>query len=115
MIGDTFMMLVTEDLPPFKVLFLRGIAASLACAVLLTVRWEWRVYAVAYLARLQTTSAVPPAEAVGTMYFISSPVIVSGRFCSAPLQFGNVLDSMRKMRVLLSSLTEYVPKWAMLP
>ena len=42
-VGDSFMKLVTEDLPPFEVLFLRGIAASLACAVLLTVRGEWRV------------------------------------------------------------------------
>ena len=60
----------------------------------------------AYLARLQTTSAVPPAEAVGTIYFISSPAIVSDRFCSAPLQFGNVLDSMRKMRDLLSRISQ---------
>jgi drug/metabolite transporter (DMT)-like permease len=41
-VGDSFMKLVTEDLPPFEVLFLRGIAASLACAVLLALRGEWR-------------------------------------------------------------------------
>jgi drug/metabolite transporter (DMT)-like permease len=40
-VGDSFMKLVTEDLPPFEVLFLRGIAASLACAVLLALRGEW--------------------------------------------------------------------------
>lgn len=40
--GDSFMKLVTEDLPPFEVLFLRGIAASLACGVLLALRGEWR-------------------------------------------------------------------------
>jgi drug/metabolite transporter (DMT)-like permease len=40
-IGDSFMKIVTEDLPPFEVLFLRGIAASLACAVLVAVRGEW--------------------------------------------------------------------------
>jgi drug/metabolite transporter (DMT)-like permease len=32
---DTFMKLVTSDLPPFEVLFLRGVAASLACGLLL--------------------------------------------------------------------------------
>jgi hypothetical protein len=36
------MKLVTEDLPPFEVLFLRSIAASLACAVLVALRGEWR-------------------------------------------------------------------------
>lgn len=40
-VGDSLMKLVTEDLPPFEVLFLRGIAASLACAVLVAVRAEW--------------------------------------------------------------------------
>jgi drug/metabolite transporter (DMT)-like permease len=39
--GDCFMKLVAEDLPPFEVLFLRGLAASVACAVLLAVRGEW--------------------------------------------------------------------------
>jgi drug/metabolite transporter (DMT)-like permease len=41
-VGDSFMKLVTEDLPPFEVLFLRSIAASFACAVLVVVRGEWR-------------------------------------------------------------------------
>src|SRR6266576_912455 len=40
-VGDSFMKLVTEDLPPFEVLFLRGIAASFSCAVLVTLRAEW--------------------------------------------------------------------------
>lgn len=40
-VGDTFMKLVTEDLPPFEVLLLRGIAASLACAALVALRGEW--------------------------------------------------------------------------
>src|SRR5829696_6711153 len=40
-VGDSFMKLVTEDLPPFEVLFIRSIAASLACAVLVTLRREW--------------------------------------------------------------------------
>jgi drug/metabolite transporter (DMT)-like permease len=33
-VGDNFMKIVIEDLPPFEVLFLRGIAASFPCAVL---------------------------------------------------------------------------------
>jgi drug/metabolite transporter (DMT)-like permease len=41
-VGDSFMKLVTEDLPPFEVLFLRGIAASLACAILILLRGEQR-------------------------------------------------------------------------
>src|SRR6266481_5931677 len=41
-VGDSFMKLVTEDLPPFEVLFLRSIAASLVCAVLVALRGDWR-------------------------------------------------------------------------
>ena len=37
---DTFMKLAAEDLPPFQILFLRGIAASIACGVLVMVRGE---------------------------------------------------------------------------
>jgi drug/metabolite transporter (DMT)-like permease len=40
-VGDSFMKLVTEDLPPFEVLFLRGIAASFVCAVMVVLRGEW--------------------------------------------------------------------------
>jgi drug/metabolite transporter (DMT)-like permease len=40
-VGDSFMKIVLEDLPPFEVLFLRGIAASFACAVLVALRAEW--------------------------------------------------------------------------
>ena len=39
---DTFMKLVTSDLPPFEVLFLRGVAASLACGLLLIPLGDWR-------------------------------------------------------------------------
>jgi len=42
-IGDCFMKLVTEAVPPFEVLFLRGLAASTACAVWLVARGDWRV------------------------------------------------------------------------
>jgi drug/metabolite transporter (DMT)-like permease len=40
-VGDSFMKIVLEDLPPFEVLFLRAIAASFACAVLVALRAEW--------------------------------------------------------------------------
>ena len=40
-VGDSFMKIVIEDLPPFEVLFLRGIAASFACAVLVSLRSDW--------------------------------------------------------------------------
>ena len=35
-VGDSFMKVVTSDLPPFEVLFLRGVAASLACGLCLS-------------------------------------------------------------------------------
>src|SRR5258708_31779771 len=41
-VGDSFMKLVTEDLPPFEVLFLRSIAASLACPVFVALRGDRR-------------------------------------------------------------------------
>jgi drug/metabolite transporter (DMT)-like permease len=47
-VGDSFMKLVTNDLPPFEVLFLRGIAASLACALLLVTLGDWRVVSSAF-------------------------------------------------------------------
>jgi drug/metabolite transporter (DMT)-like permease len=42
-VGDSFMKLVAADLPPFEVLFLRGVAASLACGLLLIALGDWRV------------------------------------------------------------------------
>jgi drug/metabolite transporter (DMT)-like permease len=40
---DSFMKLVTADLPPFEVLFLRGGAASIACGLMLVVLGDSRV------------------------------------------------------------------------
>lgn len=40
-IGDSFMKLVTEAVAPFEVLFLRGVAATAACALWVVVRGEW--------------------------------------------------------------------------
>jgi len=42
-VGDSFMKLVTADLPPFEVLFLRGVAASLACGLLLVALGDARL------------------------------------------------------------------------
>jgi drug/metabolite transporter (DMT)-like permease len=41
-VGDSFMKVVTSDLPPFEVLFLRGVAASLACGLLFLALGDWR-------------------------------------------------------------------------
>ena len=61
------------------------------------------------MARLNVTSPRPsPADAATTIYFSSSPVIVNGRFCSVPVQFGNVLYSIFKVVVLSASLMEYL-------
>src|SRR4029450_3907035 len=68
-----------------------------------------------YLARFQTTDAVPPPDAAGTVSFSSSPVTVNGRFCSVPSELGNVEVSILKVMVLSAALTDTVPKWVMLP
>src|SRR5947209_4886829 len=74
-----------------------------------------RVRGDAYLARFQTTVAVPPPDAAGTVYVGSSPVTVKGRFCSVPSQLGNREVSILKVMVLSTALTDKVPKWAPLP
>jgi drug/metabolite transporter (DMT)-like permease len=47
-ICDSFMKLVTMDLPPFEVLFLRGVAASVACGGLLVLLGDWPVVSSAF-------------------------------------------------------------------
>ena len=69
-----------------------------------------RVRGCAYLARFQTTVAVPPPDAAATVYFSSSPVTVKGRFCSVPFQLGNVAVSILKVKVLSAALMDKVPK-----
>jgi drug/metabolite transporter (DMT)-like permease len=66
-VGDAFMKIVTEDLPPFEVLFLRGIAASLACAVLVAVRGEWGAISGMLNARALLRAA---GETVSTLCYI---------------------------------------------
>ncbi len=39
---DTFMKLTTKELPPFEVLFVRGIFAVICCGVLVVTLGQWR-------------------------------------------------------------------------
>jgi len=66
-LGDSFMKLVTEDLPPFEVLFLRGIAACLACAVLVAAAGNWRHLSGALDRRALLRAA---AETLATLCYI---------------------------------------------
>ena len=66
-VGDTSMKIVTEDLPPFEVLFLRAIAASIGCAAIVLARGEWRAIAGMLDARALLRAA---AETAGTLCYI---------------------------------------------
>src|SRR5262245_35651548 len=69
----------------------------------------------AYFARFHTSTAGgPPTDGAVFVYFSSSPARVKFvRLCSVPFQFGNELYSTRRTRSV--PLTEYVPKYEMLP
>src|SRR5262245_22713979 len=69
----------------------------------------------AYFARFHTSTAGgPPTDGAVFVYFSSSPATVKFvRFCSVPFQFGNELYSTRRTRS--DPLTEYVPKYEMVP
>jgi drug/metabolite transporter (DMT)-like permease len=64
---DSFMKLVTTDLPPFEVLFLRGIAASLTCGVLVVTLEDWRDIAAALQPRSLLRAA---AETLSVLCYI---------------------------------------------
>ncbi len=66
-VGDSFMKLAMEDLPPFEVLFLRGIAASLACATLLVLFGHWRAASAALDGRSLLRAA---AETLSVLCYI---------------------------------------------
>lgn len=66
-IGDCLMKLVAETLPPFEVLFVRGLAASVACAVLLALRGEWVAAAGALHGRVLLRAA---AETLSVLCYI---------------------------------------------
>src|SRR5438552_8777142 len=73
-----------------------------------------RVFRKSHLTRFQTSSAVPPVDAVA-VFRKWSTVIVNGRFCSVPSQFGKKACSILKSMVLLTSLTEYVAQCGLAP
>src|SRR5277367_1447152 len=64
---DSFMKLVTSDLPPFEVLFLRGVAASLACGALLVALGDWRQISTAIHPRALMRAA---AETLSVLCYI---------------------------------------------
>jgi drug/metabolite transporter (DMT)-like permease len=64
---DSFMKMVTVDLPPFEVLFLRGIAASTFAAVLISLCREWHAIAGALNLRTLLRAA---AEGLSTLFYI---------------------------------------------
>jgi drug/metabolite transporter (DMT)-like permease len=66
-IGDCFMKLVTEAVPPFEVLFVRGLAASALCAAWVAVRGEWRAIAAALDGRVLARAA---AETLSVLCYI---------------------------------------------
>jgi drug/metabolite transporter (DMT)-like permease len=65
--GDTLVKLVTSDIPPFEVLFLRGVAASLACGLLLVPLGDWRAISSAVHVRPLMRAA---AETVSVLCYI---------------------------------------------
>jgi drug/metabolite transporter (DMT)-like permease len=66
-VGDCFMKLVTEAVPPFEVLFVRGLAASALCAVWVAVRGDWRAIAAALHGRVLARAA---AETLSVLCYI---------------------------------------------
>jgi drug/metabolite transporter (DMT)-like permease len=64
---DSFMKLVTSELPPFEVLFLRGVAASLACGLLLVPLGDWRAISSAFHPRALLRAA---AETLSVLCYI---------------------------------------------
>jgi len=66
-IGDSFMKLVTEAVQPFEVLFLRGLAASAVCALLVAVRGEWHAIASAVHGRVLLRAA---AETLSVLCYV---------------------------------------------
>ena len=67
-VGDCVMKLVAEaGVPPFEVLFVRGLAASALCAVWVAVRGEWRTIAAAVDGRVLARAA---AETLSVLCYI---------------------------------------------
>lgn len=66
-VGDCFMKLVTESVPPFEVLFLRGLAASAACGVWVVARGDGPSIAAALNGRVLLRAA---AETLSVLCYI---------------------------------------------
>jgi drug/metabolite transporter (DMT)-like permease len=66
-VGDSFMKLSTADLPPFEVLFLRGVAASLACGSLVVLLGDGRAISSAIHPRPLLRAA---AETISVLCYI---------------------------------------------
>ena len=66
-VGDSFMKLSTADLPPFEVLFLRGVAASLACGSLVVLLGDGRAISSAVHPRPLLRAA---AETISVLCYI---------------------------------------------
>jgi hypothetical protein len=73
------------------------------------------LYRPAYLARLQTLSDRRPEAVEGLVTFNSSPDTLMGRFDSVPTWFGNMLPSLRTVKVLSASFTDQDPNVAVVP
>ncbi len=66
-IGDSFMKVVTEDLPPFEILFIRAIVGSVACTILIAARGEWRALSGVFNPRTLLRAL---GETLGTLCYI---------------------------------------------
>ena len=75
-------------------------SATLRCLASSQLMAPEHVYRCGYFTRLRTSSTTPPPDPAGLLHFISSPVTVIVRVCSAPIQFGNVLFSILSVKVL---------------
>jgi drug/metabolite transporter (DMT)-like permease len=98
---DTFMKLTTADLPPFEVLFVRGIYAVLCCAALVVVLGQWpsvaRGFGRASLARagFETASVLCYIVALSVMPIADVIAIVQ----TAPLLFILLVATIGRERI----------------
>ena len=67
MVNDTFLKLAAQDLRPYEALLLRGVFASLGCALLVTLRREWKALAGAAHPRTLMRAA---GETLATVNFV---------------------------------------------
>lgn len=98
---DTFMKLTTKELPPFEVLFVRGIFAVLCCGVLVMALGQWREirggFGKASLARagFETASVLCYIVALSSMPIADAIAIVQ----TAPLLFILLIATIGRERI----------------